>query len=133
MGRTRYGAGGYGAGDSDVSSRCVSSAVFGNGSRRTWTPSGIEPAGAGGVPGGSRSETVSGADSRRIAALAGVETLQRECVRLRRDVVSGCGLDVEVEYGRAQRRPGDVVRTVLDGRLAPSGVSGRGELDGESE
>ncbi len=52
-----------------------------------------------GIPRGGRSEAVSRADCRRTATLAGEEDVHRQCVRLRRNDLPGCGLDAEIEHG----------------------------------
>ena len=88
MGRSRYGAGRHGAGDSDVSSGCAGGAVFGHGAGWPRASSGVEHSGERGVPGGGRSEAVSRADCGGAGAVAGEEVLHRKCVRFGRDDMS---------------------------------------------
>ncbi len=83
----------------------------------------------GGVPGGGRSEAVSGADCAGSGAVAGEEVLYRKCVRVWGDDLSGCRLDFEAEYRREERRSGDGLRAVRDAGVAASDVARGGELD----
>src|ERR1700687_1468779 len=99
MGRPRYGTGGHGAGDSEVSSGRAGCAIFGNFAGWTWASSGVQHFDERGVPGGGGSETLSRADCAGTATVAGEEALHRQCVRVRRDDLSRRGLDFEVEHG----------------------------------
>src|ERR1035441_592762 len=128
-GRARCCARRHGAGDSEVSSGCAGRALFGDGTRWTRASSSLEHSGEGGVPGGGRSEAVSGADCGGIGALAGEEVLYRKRVLVRRDDLPRCGLDLEAEHRRAERGTGHVVCAVRDAGLATSDVAGGGELD----
>src|ERR1039458_5873494 len=129
MGRTRCGAGGYGAGDSDVPSGCTGGAVFRDPAGWTWASPGFEHPDERGVPGGSGPEAVSRADRAGAPTVASEETLHRKCVRLWSDDVSGCELDGKTEYGRAERGSGRVVCAVCDAGIAASTVAGCGELE----
>src|ERR1035437_11168678 len=90
------------------------------GDERQWTRASrsLEHSGEGGVPGGGRSAAASGADCGGIAALAGEEVLYRKRVRVRRDDLPRCGLDLEAEHRRAERGTGHVVCAVRDAGLA---------------
>src|ERR1700719_404175 len=132
MGRARYGTGGHGASDSDVSSGRAGGAIFGNFAGWAWASSGVEHFDERGVPGGGGSEALSRASGAGTAAVAGEEALYLQCVPVRRDDLSRRGLDFEAEHGRAQRGIGNVVCAVRDAGLAASDVAGSGELDGRS-
>src|ERR1700682_5406458 len=99
MGRPRYGTGGHGAGDSEVSSGRAGGAIFRDFAGWTWASSGLQHFDERGVPGGGGSEALSRADCAGTAAVAGEKTVHRKCMRLRGANLSRSGLDFETQYG----------------------------------
>src|ERR1700752_3421111 len=99
MGRARYGAGGHGTRDSDISSGRAGGAIFGDVAGWPRASSGVEHSREGGIPGGGGSEALSRASGAGTAAVAGEKAVHRKCVRFWSANLSGRGLDSQTEYG----------------------------------